>query len=431
MSTGKWLEIHQGKGWVESLSEVVFQMNTSVSATTGVQPYEAVFGQKACINERLLESLADQGLINEEEISKHVVIGDKVISVDQIDPQHDKPVPCPTVSIPEVISVDHTDPQHDQPAPCPTTAETILEQPGPSHFLDTRPPVDHVQQRTDQPMPEWQDPTTTLDSSTVVSHPAPVASADSQAEPLADPSPHPPPVTSDRLSCTPPPDTTQIPTMTDVVLGFGVNDQQPDRPDSPRQATPIVPVLTSMTTPNRKRASNVIVSEPHNKIRRIAVDNFMKAANRQQINFDRQKGGMPANFEKGDTIGLRIPKIDRTPTCMKFLPCKILKVCNNNRYTLYTPNGILNTTFSHSDFIDMRNIQYTDLQNTDPNTLQTISDTAAYRSSSHWQTLPSSRNICKCSEKGQCKTARCPCKKSGNACSTKCHTGHQCLNKHH
>ena len=121
----------------------------------------------------------------------------------------------------------------------------------------------------------------------------------------------------------------------------------------------------------------------------------MKAANRQQINFDQQKGGMPANFEKGDTIGLRIPKIDRTPTCMKFLPCKILKVCNNNRYTLYTPNGILNTTFSHSDFIDMRNIQYTDLQNTDPNTLQTISDTEAVPIGKHFRLQETFANVVK------------------------------------
>ena len=67
------METHPGRGWVEGLEEVIFQINSTVSATTGHQPYELVFGQKAKPNERILEMLGDQGLLNEEDIDSDIV----------------------------------------------------------------------------------------------------------------------------------------------------------------------------------------------------------------------------------------------------------------------------------------------------------------------------------------------------------------------
>ena len=42
-------------------------------APSQIQPYEAVFGQKAVANERLLDMLADQGLLNEEDIDPELI----------------------------------------------------------------------------------------------------------------------------------------------------------------------------------------------------------------------------------------------------------------------------------------------------------------------------------------------------------------------
>ena len=51
----------------------MFQMNTSVSATTKCQPFEVVFGQKAMPNERLLDHLFEQGFVNEEDIPQGLI----------------------------------------------------------------------------------------------------------------------------------------------------------------------------------------------------------------------------------------------------------------------------------------------------------------------------------------------------------------------
>ena len=48
-------------------------MNTSVSSTTGMQPYEVVFGQKPMPNDTMLESLARQGLLDEENIDTDLI----------------------------------------------------------------------------------------------------------------------------------------------------------------------------------------------------------------------------------------------------------------------------------------------------------------------------------------------------------------------
>ena len=56
-------------------------------------------------------------------------------------------------------------------------------------------------------------------------------------------------------------------------------------------------------------------------------------------------------------------KIDRTNTSMNIMPCKILEK-TNNRFRIYSASGILNTTFSHTDLIDMRNRDFPKLKKT-------------------------------------------------------------------
>ncbi|KAI6653038.1 hypothetical protein LOD99_3874 [Oopsacas minuta] len=51
-----------------------------------------------------------------------------------------------------------------------------------------------------------------------------------------------------------------------------------------------------------------------------------------------------------------------------------------------------------------------------------VSQTEAMQSAS----LGLSGSACRCKH---CKTLRCPCKKSGRSCNTKCHKGHTCFNK--
>ena len=53
----------------------------------------------------------------------------------------------------------------------------------------------------------------------------------------------------------------------------------------------------------------------------------------------------------------------------------------------------------------------------------TVSQTQAMQSASLGLI---SGSACRCKH---CKTLRCPCKKSGRSCNSKCHKGHTCFNK--
>ena len=69
-----------------------------------------------------------------------------------------------------------------------------------------------------------------------------------------------------------------------------------------------------------------------------------------------------ANYSVGDTVGVRIHKVDRTNTSKKLLPRKILEeTSTRDRFRVYSKDGILATTFAHTDLIDFRNVKFDDL----------------------------------------------------------------------
>ena len=134
--------------------------------------------------------------------------------------------------------------------------------------------------------------------------------------------------------------------MEEVVLHFGqISSEAPEQLNSPVASTPYT--ITSLSTP-QKRQLPFSEDSPHQKIRKLAGDNFLRAANRQQINFDRQKGAMKNDHVAGDTVGVRIAKVDRTNISMRFLSCKVLEK-TNGKFRLYSSSGVLNTAFAHTD----------------------------------------------------------------------------------
>ena len=70
---GKWLEENKDCGWALGLQHVMYSMNTSVSATTEKTPYEVVFGQAPRTSCTVLEMLAEQGALNEEDIEDSLI----------------------------------------------------------------------------------------------------------------------------------------------------------------------------------------------------------------------------------------------------------------------------------------------------------------------------------------------------------------------
>lgn len=173
-----------------------------------------------------------------------------------------------------------------------------------------------------------------------------------------------------------------------------------------------------------------ITETPHSKIRRIATDNYLKAANRQQINFDAKKANRTTSFSPSDTVGIHIHEVDRTNTDPKILPCKVLHVDSNHRdksYKLYTSGGTLRQTFKSEDLVDLRNIHFPELQDVDIDSLMEISVIQASRLHTSW----ASKGTPVCTCKGNCSSVKCKCKRARVPCSTKCHRASvgSCRNK--
>ena len=87
------------------------------------------------------------------------------------------------------------------------------------------------------------------------------------------------------------------------------------------------------------------------------------------------------DYVKGDTVGIRIPKPDRTNTSRNILTCKVLEK-KDNRYKLYSPSGILGTSFAHTDLLDFRNIRFEDIETVEPSRLDKVAFAKAARESS-------------------------------------------------
>ena len=65
---------------------------------------------------------------------------------------------------------------------------------------------------------------------------------------------------------------------------------------------------------------------PHPKVEKIAADKYLKAANKQQVNFYAKLINTKSS-RRGHTVGLlRIDEVDRTNTNPRRLPCKMLEV---------------------------------------------------------------------------------------------------------
>ena len=62
------------ESWSKGLKFVTHTMNTSVCRGTGKSPYEVVFGQQPLSDIAVLESLADQGILDEENISDDIIL---------------------------------------------------------------------------------------------------------------------------------------------------------------------------------------------------------------------------------------------------------------------------------------------------------------------------------------------------------------------
>jgi hypothetical protein len=79
-------------------------------------------------------------------------------------------------------------------------------------------------------------------------------------------------------------------------------------------------------------------------------------------------------YSIGDTVGIRIHKVDRTNTESNILPCKVLEVKkvtdSKSVYKTFSKDGILKTYYSDEDLVDLRTVCFPGLNCIDPNLLK-------------------------------------------------------------
>ena len=69
---GKWMD-QNGDNWRKGLKFVIHAINTSTSTTTTKTPYEVVFGQAPRSDFVLLQEIAQQNIINEEDLPEEIL----------------------------------------------------------------------------------------------------------------------------------------------------------------------------------------------------------------------------------------------------------------------------------------------------------------------------------------------------------------------
>ena len=73
LKLGKWMDTN-GENWSKGLKFVIHTINTSVSRITSKSPYEVWFGQTPHSDFHILENLAAQGIIYEEDIPEDIPV---------------------------------------------------------------------------------------------------------------------------------------------------------------------------------------------------------------------------------------------------------------------------------------------------------------------------------------------------------------------
>ena len=84
---------------------------------------------------------------------------------------------------------------------------------------------------------------------------------------------------------------------------------------------------------NRNDSTSEEIDTPRQKKRKVATDNYLKAANKQQIYYDAKR--LTKEYCVGDIVGISIHEVDRTNTDAQLLPCKVLSSKEENKATMY------------------------------------------------------------------------------------------------
>ena len=122
----------------------------------------------------------------------------------------------------------------------------------------------------------------------------------------------------------------------------------------------------------------------------------------------------------GDNVTIPIERPDKMNSLGQQNVLGVITDVSDDVYTIGTKYGSLGSSYTRNQFdlcTSNRFLSPSDIPEV------TVSQTTVMRNSSLGLEEGS---FCRCSN---CKTNRCPCRKSNRTCNTKCHLGRKCFNK--
>ncbi len=126
-------------------------------------------------------------------------------------------------------------------------------------------------------------------------------------------------------------------------------------------------------------------------------------------------------YQVGDLVRVAVLKIDRFGIDRPTLPCKIMERTENDKYRLGSKFGMIEIYYTAGELEPFGTASFPELSDIPSNEI-------SVREAARLQSVGSVLGgICNC--KSECNSNKCRCKKSGESCSSRCHSGHSCLNK--
>ena len=131
-------------------------------------------------------------------------------------------------------------------------------------------------------------------------------------------------------------------------------------------------------------------------------------------------------FAVGESVGLRIPRIDQTATDVHRLPCVIVKMVGKaqDMYCLWCCSGVLDKCYQANELEPFAGSYNIPVNGCEEDAQLSLREAA--RDHAQWNAFTGNR--CNCRSES-CDTRRCHCKKKGTSCSSPCHKGTHCKNK--
>ena len=183
----------------------------------------------------------------------------------------------------------------------------------------------------------------------------------------------------------------------------------------------IDPILIDITNETSSMPLQEGATVTNHTILREAAQRDLEIYTKKMVNQMNKGKKRPNNYEIGDLVRISVPKIDRFGIDRPMLPCKVLEKIND-QYRLGSQFGIINVFYSQGEIDPLGVKQFPELETIPTNTI-TVREAARLQNVGL-----TTGTICNC--KGNCNSKKCYCRKMGNNCGSRCHSGRQCQNKH-